>query len=96
VHHDRTKHIDTKFHYTRTQVEGGALGVDHVSTEEQLADILTKALGRKKFVELRKKIGVRKIKQQVGGGEILFKPSACLNPPLVLAVATHGASTRFR
>jgi hypothetical protein len=54
VHHDRTKHIDTKFHYTRTQVEGGALGVEHV-----------KALGCNKFVELRQKIGVQKMMQQV-------------------------------
>ena len=37
------------------------MDVDHVRTEEQLADILTKALGRTKFVELRQKIGVQKI-----------------------------------
>lgn len=65
VHHSRSKHIDTKFHYTREQIEDGVLEVEHVSTEEQLADILTKALGRNKFVEFRQKIGVLKIKQQV-------------------------------
>jgi hypothetical protein len=35
-------------------VEGGALGVEHV-----------KALGCNKFVELRQKIGVQKMMQQV-------------------------------
>jgi hypothetical protein len=44
VHHDRSKHIDTKFHYTRERIEAGEMEVDHVSSEDQLADILTKAL----------------------------------------------------
>jgi hypothetical protein len=61
VHHDRSKHIDTKFHFTRQQVEDGVLEVEHVGTKNQLADILTKALGRNKFVELRQRIGVQKI-----------------------------------
>ena len=61
VHHGRSKHIDTKFHYTHERIEEGEMDVDHVRTEEQLADILTKALGRTKFVELRQKIGVQKI-----------------------------------
>ena len=61
VHHGRSKHIDTKFHYTRERIEAGEMDVDHVRTEEQLADILTKALGRTKFVELRQKVGVQKI-----------------------------------
>jgi hypothetical protein len=61
VHHDLSKHIDTKFHFTRQQVEDGVLEVEHVGTKNQLADILTRALGRNKFVELRHRIGVRKI-----------------------------------
>jgi hypothetical protein len=65
VHHDRSKHIDTKFHYTRQQVEDGVLEVEHVGTEEQHVDILTKALGRNKFVEFHQKFGVLKIEQQV-------------------------------
>jgi hypothetical protein len=32
--------------------------VSHVSTDGQLADILTKALGRVKFIEMRLKLGV--------------------------------------
>jgi hypothetical protein len=37
--------------------------IDHVGTAEQLADILTKALGRVKFEELRGKLGVVKVQQ---------------------------------
>jgi hypothetical protein len=43
-------------------VENGKIYVDHVSTEEQLADILTKSLGRARFAELSNKIGIVKIK----------------------------------
>jgi hypothetical protein len=58
VHHDHTKHIDIKYHYIRSCYEDGMLDVDHVRTEEQLADILTKALGFVRFIELRRLLGV--------------------------------------
>lgn len=62
VHHERSKHIDTRFHFIRECIETGKLDVDHVSTDGQLADILTKALGRVKFVEMRQKLGVKGVK----------------------------------
>jgi hypothetical protein len=58
VHHDRSKHIDTKFHYIRECIEEGKIDVVHVGTDGQLADIFTKALGKIKFVEMRQKLGV--------------------------------------
>lgn len=60
VFHDRSKHIETRYHYIRKCVEDGRAEVEYV-TEDQLADILTKALGRIKFEELRSKIGMIKI-----------------------------------
>ena len=62
VLHDRSKHIDTKYHFIRECVDGGRIGLDYTSTLEQLADVLTKPLGRMKFQELRDKIGVVKLK----------------------------------
>jgi hypothetical protein len=62
VHHERSKHIDTRFHFIRECIAEGKIDVDHVSTEGQLADILTKALGRVKFVELRRRLGVIEVK----------------------------------
>lgn len=64
IHHDRSKHIDTRYHFIRECVEDGKVTIDHVATEEQLADILTKALGRLKFHEMRGKIGLQAVKRR--------------------------------
>ncbi|CAM8982631.1 unnamed protein product [Rhodiola kirilowii] len=62
VYHDRSKHIDTRFHYIRECVEEGKINIEYVSTNDQLADILTKSLRRVKFSEMRERIGVRAVK----------------------------------
>jgi hypothetical protein len=61
VFHERSKHIDVRFHFIRDCLENGLLDVEHVRTEEQLADILTKPLGRDKFCELGVLLGVGRI-----------------------------------
>ena len=63
VHHDRSKHIDTKYHFIRDCVDGGQIRLEYVETARQLGDILTKPLGRIRLTELRTKIGVEEIKQ---------------------------------
>jgi hypothetical protein len=42
VFHDKSKHIRTRYHFIRQSVEDGEIHPDHISSEEQLADILTK------------------------------------------------------
>ncbi|KAL0356269.1 UNVERIFIED_CONTAM: Retrovirus-related Pol polyprotein from transposon RE1 [Sesamum radiatum] len=58
VQHNRTKHIDIKYHALREATTRGEIELKYCSTEEQLADMFTKALPRDKFEELRMKIGV--------------------------------------
>jgi len=43
------KHIDIKFYYTRDLIKQKLIDVKHVSSQMQLADILTKPLTRVKF-----------------------------------------------
>ena len=62
VLHDKSKHIDTKFHFIHDCVDSGRICVDYASTQEQLADILTKSLGRARFCELRDMIGIVNLK----------------------------------
>ena len=63
VHHERSKNIDTKYHFLRECIEEGKVEVDHIGTAEQLANIFTKSLGRVKFVELRSALGVVEVHQ---------------------------------
>ena len=58
VFHERSKHIDIKYHYIRECVENGQIQIKFVRSEEQMADLLTKALGRGKLQEQRAKIGM--------------------------------------
>ena len=59
VHHERSKHIDLRCHFIHECVENGQIKVEHVRTNDQFADILTKPLGRVKLLEMRGRIGMR-------------------------------------
>jgi hypothetical protein len=44
VFHDRSKHIDLKYHYIRDLVQRKIVKLQYIATSEQVADILTKPL----------------------------------------------------
>jgi hypothetical protein len=50
-----------RYHYIRECVDEGRIIIDYTAIEEQLADILTKALVRVHFLELRDRIGVKAV-----------------------------------
>ena len=52
LHHNRTKHTDTRYHFIRQCIQEKRTAVAYVKSEDQLADILTKLLGRLKFLEM--------------------------------------------
>ncbi|CAA7038223.1 unnamed protein product [Microthlaspi erraticum] len=63
VFHGRSKHIHTRYHFIRECVENEQIEVEHVPGEKQKADILTKALGRIKFKEMRDLMGVQDLEK---------------------------------
>ena len=52
----RTKHIDYRYHFVRERVHKGDIRVDYIKTDNQVADVLTKALNRPKFQEFRSQL----------------------------------------
>ena len=58
VFHDRSKHIDIRYQHIRDCVQRRIMLLSYIPTEDQDADILTKALTRRKFEYHRGKIGV--------------------------------------
>ena len=53
LHHDRTKHIDTQYHYLRDKVNDSLIKLIHVNTINEEADILTKEYVGPRFKMLR-------------------------------------------
>lgn len=45
-YHDRSKHIDVKYHYIKDQVSSGDISIHHISTQEMTADLFTKGLNK--------------------------------------------------
>jgi hypothetical protein len=58
VQHSRTKHIDIRHHFIRELVEKKVVTLEHIATEDQLADIFTKPLDAVRFERLRSALGV--------------------------------------
>nr|GFA82875.1 copia protein [Tanacetum cinerariifolium] len=56
LQHSRTKHIHTRYHFIKEQVENGIIELYFVRTEYQLADMFTKALPKDRFKYLVRRI----------------------------------------
>ncbi|GJT04924.1 hypothetical protein Tco_0839386 [Tanacetum coccineum] len=58
VQHSRTKHIEIHHHFLRDNVQKGNISIEKVSSEDNIADILTKPLTREPFNYLRLGLGM--------------------------------------
>ena len=63
VFHKRTKYIDTRYHFIRELVNSREINLQHCRSEEQLADIFTKALPQVQFEILKEALRVVNIKE---------------------------------
>lgn len=59
VFHGQSKHIHKRYHFIRECIDNDQVRVEHIAGSLQKADILTKALGRIKFKEMREFVGVQ-------------------------------------
>ncbi|SOV08820.1 uncharacterized protein UDID_17752 [Ustilago sp. UG-2017a] len=51
--HWKLKHIDTKYHFVRNNVQEGRVQIKYVDTTRNLADVLTKPIGRQAMQQAR-------------------------------------------
>jgi hypothetical protein len=58
INHNRTKHIDTDFHYCRSKVKDGTITIHHIKGTENPADVFTKPLGPAAHRAAMKSIGL--------------------------------------
>ncbi|WVZ78040.1 hypothetical protein U9M48_025815, partial [Paspalum notatum var. saurae] len=58
VFHERSKHIRVRYHFIRDCWEEWSIKARYINTKDQLAGLLTKPLGRIKFLELRSRTGM--------------------------------------
>ena len=71
VFHKRTKHIDVHFHFIREKVNEGKIRVEYVPSENQRADMFTKALPRDRFNDLCFKLNMTTIRgKHLNGGSV--------------------------
>jgi len=58
VFHDRSKHIDTRFHYLRDCIANKKIKVKYVKTQDQVVNIFTKPRKYNVFIKMRNVLGV--------------------------------------
>ena len=68
--HQKTKHIDRRYHFIKDALQEGIIDLVYCPTNEQLADIFTKPLAKDRFNYLRIKLGVKSAQDLKGSVEL--------------------------
>ena len=53
-----TKHIEVHYHYVKERLFTGEINLDYVPTQNNIADLFSKALSREKLEAFRKALGL--------------------------------------
>ncbi|KAI5333567.1 hypothetical protein L3X38_023699 [Prunus dulcis] len=70
VFHQKTKHIKRRYRFIRDALQEGVVDLRYYKSEEQVADIFTKALPKDRFNYLRGLLGVKPVNNLEGNVEI--------------------------
>jgi hypothetical protein len=60
--HGRSKHIAIKYHFIREEIKKGTIEIKYCTTEDMVADMLTKGLYAERFAKLSKMAGIKELK----------------------------------
>ncbi|RVW60708.1 Retrovirus-related Pol polyprotein from transposon RE1 [Vitis vinifera] len=58
VQHDRTKHVEIDRHFIKEKLERGTIRLMYIPSSRQIADILTKALPKATYENMKSKLGM--------------------------------------
>ena len=56
VQHQRSKHIDIRYHFIRTEVQRGVVQLNYVPSDQNIADMFTKSVPKVKLCDFSKVI----------------------------------------
>ena len=58
VQHDRTKHVEIDRHFIKEKLEGGTIRLMYIPSSRQTTDILTRALPKATYENMKSKLGM--------------------------------------
>lgn len=67
--HEWTKHIEIDCHFIREKIIENGITAEYVPSKEQLAGLLTKALGKQQQFELLSRVGLINLYEKCEVGE---------------------------
>lgn len=56
VHHDRSKHIDIRFHFIREKLDNGEVSYLYIPTDQNVADLFTKPATKHKLMKFHTRL----------------------------------------
>ena len=59
--HDKSKHIEIKYHYIKDMVQRGAMKLQYIATDNKIDDVLMKPLDRVNFECFKEKLDILQI-----------------------------------
>jgi hypothetical protein len=59
IYHERSKHIDERFHFIREHVKNDNMEMTHVASSDQVANMFTKSLPTELFNKFKKLLEMR-------------------------------------
>lgn len=83
IFYERTKHLEIDFHLVREKIQKGMPKLLPISTDEELADFLTKALPPPKFNSFISKLGILNIYHASACGRLLKHNTKSLEASLL-------------